>query len=618
MDMSDLDVMLVADGLRRLFRDGVYNPVTGEGCIGRRVEVHTDWAGLETVWVPEGMKADPAYKGRRMRKADWQRLRCRYDFEYWCATCAVVKQKTRGADGPFILNTPQRRVAAVLEGDRVAGLPIRVILLKARQWGGSTLVQMYMAWIQSCHLRDWNSLICAHVKDTASGIRGMYTKLLDNYPRELWEGDEKPQFKPYERSSNMRQIAGRGCRVTIGSSENQEAVRGADYAMAHLSETAFWASTPQRSPKRFIQAVCGGIALLPYTLIAVESTANGVGNYFHNEWLRCKEGRGDKHAIFVPWYEIDIYRLEPRDREAVVRTMSNYERRLWDLGLCLDQIWWYRRKSSEYGSEEQMHAEFPSDDMEAFLNSGNGVFDMSGVDALRHGCRPPEAFGEVDMRGGAFTPGEGRLGVWELPQKGVRYVVAVDVGGRSAKSDWSVIAVMKAARGVLPEVVAQWRGHIDHDLLARKSAAIARYYNKALLVIESNTYETAEYGGGADSNLFVLNRLAEEYGNVYRRRTFDRVNNRYTSAVGFHTNRSTKALPIDCLIEAVREGGYVERDSEACNEYVVYEQKTNGSYGAKAGYHDDVLMTRAIALYVIGAELRSAVLPERFEQVPSW
>ena len=158
----------------------------------------------------------------------------------------------------------------------------------------------------------------------------------------------------------------------------------------------------------------------------------------------------------------------------------------------------------------------------------------------------------------------------------------------------------------------------DHDILARKSALISRFYNMALLVIESNTFETEEYGGVADSNLFVLHRLAESYSNVYMRRTFDRANNRYTSSVGFHTNRSTKALLIGGLIEAVRDGSYIERDNEACNELSVYEQRSNGSFGAKSGYHDDILMTRAIALFVITSEIQPCTLPEHFPQQESW
>ena len=611
---EDTLAMLAVDDLRRRFRSTPYDPVRGIGAIGRRRAVS---APQGTEYVPETMLADPEYRPEGMTTDAWRRLRCRHDFEYWCAVCAVVKQKTTGLDGPFILNAPQRRVAAIFESDRLAGEPIRAIMLKARQWGGSTLVQMYMAWIQSCHRRDWNSLICAHVKDTASGIRGMYSKLLDNYPEELWEGDEKPQFRPYERSNNVRQIAGRGCRVTIGSSESQDAIRGADYAMAHLSETAFWASTPQRSPQGFMRAICGAIAMLPYSLIVVESTANGVGNYFHSEWLRNKEGRGDKHPVFVPWYEIEIYRREPADPAGFVAGLTDYERRLWRLGLCLDQLWWYRCKSREYDSAELMQAEFPSDDVEAFANSGSGVFSVKGIEALRMGCCPPAERGEVGPDGFCACP-NGNLSLWEHPQPGFGYVVAVDVGGRSAKADWSVIAVVKTGRGILPEVVAQWRGHIDHDRLASTSACMAKYYNRALLVIESNTFETAECGGVPDSNLFVLNRLAENYPNMYRRRSYDRQTNTYSSSIGFHTNRSTKGMLIAGLVGMIRDGAYIERDNEACNEFAVYEQRPNGSYGAKTGYHDDILMTRAIALHVITTEPPAAPLPENFTQRPSW
>lgn len=601
--MMTTENILLCDDLRRRFHRRPYDPIKGIGCTGRRAEVKSPVSGEGMVRIPEGMLADESYKRARKNIIEWQKLRCRHDFEYWCARCVIIKQKTGACDGPFILNEPQRRVLSILERDRIDKQPMRIILLKARQWGGSTLVQMYMAWIQTCHCRNWNSLICAHVKDTASGIRGMYTKLLENYPAELWEGDEPARFKPYERAQNIRTIAGRQCRVSIGSSENQDAVRGADYAMAHLSETAFWPNTPMRSPQGFIQAICGGIGLLPYSLIAIESTANGAGNYFHNEWLRSKEHKSDKHAIFVPWYEIDIYRLSPPDPAALAASMNDYERHLWNLGLDLEQIWWYRVKASEYSGAEQMKAEFPTDDAEAFINSGNGVFSIDSIERLRRDCMPPGATGEIDSTGHRFTPDAcGKLHVWELPQKGASYIVAVDVGGRSAKSDWSVIAVLKTGCGTVPEIVAQWRDHADHDILARKAALTGRFYNTALLVIESNTFETAEYGGVADSNLFVLSRLAESYPNVYRRRSFDRQTSTYSTMIGFHTNRATKVLLISGLIEHVREHGYIERDHEACNEMAVYEQRSNGSYGAKSGYHDDILMTRAIALHVAMTE----------------
>lgn len=71
---------------------------------------------------------------------------------------------------------------------------------------------------------------------------------------------------------------------------------------------------------------------------------------------------------------------------------------------------------------------------------------------------------------------------------------------------------------------------------------------------------------------------------------------------GFHTNRATKAAMIDHLIAAVRSGGYIEHDAEACNELASYSCLPNGSYAARRGKHDDILMTRAIALYVLDTD----------------
>lgn len=83
-------------------------------------------------------------------------------------------------------------------------------------------------------------------------------------------------------------------QVTIGSSERRNTVRGFDFSMAHLSEVAFWADTPRKSPQEFVSAILGCILNEPETLIVLESTANGAGNYFHREWLRSCRGESDK------------------------------------------------------------------------------------------------------------------------------------------------------------------------------------------------------------------------------------------------------------------------------------------------------------------------------------
>ncbi|MCM1337307.1 MAG: hypothetical protein NC187_00100 [Candidatus Amulumruptor caecigallinarius] len=535
----------------------------------------------------------------------------REDFELWASRCVTIRHKLTGRLEPLRLNAPQRRVVQALERQRRAGRPIRLILLKARQWGGSTVIQMYMAWIQCMHRENWHSFICAHVKDTSATIRGMYSRMLAGYPSELWEGDEKPEFRGYERSQNTRMIAGRGCLVTVSSCESQEAARGNDVAMAHLSEVAFWRDSITRSPADFVRSVCSGIAMEPLTFIAMESTANGVGNFFHTEWLRAKAGESAFTPVFVPWYEIEQYRLSVIDPAKVRRDMTDYDRALWHKGLTLEQIAWYQMKRRELPSAQAMMAEYPSDDVEAFTYSGDNVFDRDAVEALRPGCRTPHARGEVVTDGGVRFVADscGKLDVWEWPDDAPddEYVVTVDVGGRSASADWSVIAVMARgggdSGGSMPRVAAQWRGHIDHDLLVKKAVALARFYRDALLVVESNTLEQGLTDGGAA--LFMLERVNEAYHNVYRRRRLDTRTGMAESRVGFHTNASTKPMVVMQLVGDVRESRYVERDERALNEMLTYERRPNGSYGARDGHHDDILMTRAIGLYVMATTRRS-------------
>lgn len=608
--MENITDILAENARRTAAMRAPYDPLTGQGSPLPRVEA-IDPKGTPCR-IPQTMADDPAILTVARDRHAWCMLRFSHDFEFWAATCVRIKDKLSGRDIPFVLNRPQRRVLAVLEGMRVARRPIRLIMLKARQWGGSTLIQMYMAWIQCIHHRNWHSLICAHVKDTASTIRGMYTKMLACYPDEFWPDDSPHDFRPFERSVNTRVITGRDCRVTVGSSEGQEAVRGADYAMAHLSEVAFWKDSESMMPEAFIRAVCGGIPGVECSMIAMESTANGVGNFFHSEWLRAREGVSAYRPVFVPWHEIEMYRMPCRNPRRLLESMDDYERRLWEKGLTLEMIAWYRFKRREFSTHEAMKAEYPTDDVEAFTNSARSVFDPEAVERLREGCREPLATGEVTgreakgpgaLRDVHFTPdATGRLKIWELPQSGgerpADYVAAVDVGGRGASADWSVIAVMRMRAFERPEVVAQWRGHCDHDLLGWKAAAIARFYNGALLVIESNSLETATEG----PSQYILEELNAVYRRLYVRRSRDAATrDRNETRVGFHTNRATKSVIITGLISMVRDGGYVERSATACNEMATYRQQPSGVYEATPPAHDDVLMTRAIALYVIAS-----------------
>ena len=609
---------MIAENARRhaaLRLEGEYDPAIGNPSDATRVPYTLD--GI-TRYIPATMASDPCLITAR-NEHDFNVLRFRHDFEFWAYTCVTITDKMTASDIHFRLNRPQRRLVAELEKQRRAGRPLRLIMLKARQWGGSTLVQVYFAWIQIIHCRNWNSLICAHVKDTSATIRGMYSKLLARYPEEYWEEETPPEFRPFERMNNTRHIPGRGCKVTICSSENQESTRGLDCALAHLSEVAFWKDSTLHNPLDLIRSVTSGIARKPMSFIAMESTANGVGNFFHREWLRACAGESDKTPFFVPWHEIDIYTEEVTDADELWRSLDDYERDLWYRhGCTLEAVCWYHNKRREFLDHRSMMAEYPTTPEEAFAATSTGVFSSRDVERLRADVTAPVAVGEVsgsaagdvaDISSPRFIPSpDGATKLWRRPQKGVDYIACVDIGGRWRGSDFSVISVVsrgKQSADVKPEVVAQWRGHLDHDLLAWKAAAMGRYYNDALLVVESNTWESSSEGHGA----YILDTLADSYPNLYRREG---------GAAGFHTNRSTKPAVIANLIALVRDGGYIEHDNDACDELLQYEQLADGGFAARRGCHDDILMTRAIALYVNLTDAPAPVYritPEEFYEI---
>lgn len=568
-----------------------YDPISGLSCVGERVKVDTPLPECPRAFVPVRMLDDPDLPDCNSVE-DWTKLRCRHDFEFWCATCVSLSYSASGEPVPFILNTPQRRILSILESDRIAGRPIRMIILKAKRWGATTLIQLYIAWMQLVLFTGCDAVVCASDKGDAANLRQTFAGILRAYPPELWQGGSTPGLCRGVGRADMQIIRDRRARIITASATAPLALAGTNILMAHISDIANWKSSRRLSPMTALRPILGAVDLRPGSLIVMESSANGVGNYFHSEWFRNKSGNGDKHAVFVPWYEVDAYRLEPPDYQAFARDLSDAELKLWDEGLTLDQIYWYRRRKLEYGAAcATFTSDFPSDDIEAFSGESAAVLNPADVERLRLSCREPEV---RDVRLASSLPAaKGKLQLWEAPVEDARYVVAVDVGGRTEGSDFSVAAVMKDAKGHPPEIVAQWRGHTDKESLARISENIARHYRNALLIMESNSFDSAESGKDrADS---ILERLAVRYPYVYRRDTVDPK----VTRIGFHTNHKSKALIIGILKDAVKNGAYIERDSEACNELSNYMSYPDGTLAAKPGYHDDILMSRALALFAI-------------------
>lgn len=639
-----------------------FNPITGENSVGERFVFELNDFPIKKQFLPVSMRKVPLLK--QLKKAgsiekflyniagdyddedrlkvieQFVRLRNEHDFPFWAASYVYIKPKGGGEDILFRLNRPQRRLISRLENMRLANKPIRLVLLKARQWGGSTATQLYIAWLQLVHKVGLNSLIVGHVKDASTEVKDMFDQMIEKYPVKLlyqlgetYKEDE-PKLVGVGKTGNIQRIPQRKCKIKIGTAEKPNSARGGDYNCVHLTEVGLWKTTEKMTPAQIVRSALSGMVYEPYTLVVYESTANGTGNLFHSEYLAAKEGKSQFEALFVAWYEIDIYSLkfesdaererfakwlyENRDNEYAAsdrQESGQYLYRLWMMGATLEAINWYIAERSKYTDHGDMASEFPSNDIEAFTFSGARVFPDEDIEQFRSACRTPKWVGEIygkDNSGSGALENlrfkrekTGRLFMWEdveLDEDEIvteRYLVVVDVcKGMSAKADWSVITVFDRLwmmEGEGPTVVAQWRGHIDMDVLAWKSAQIAKYYNDALLVIESNTLETNNTKGEAE---YILTLIRDVYDNLYaRKQSAEDIKQKKPLKYGFHTNVSTKKTIIYNMKTILRDRLYTERDEGCLDEYATYVE-IEGRYEAPDGYHDDRIMTRAIGMHI--------------------
>jgi len=650
-----------------------FNPITGDGSIGERTKVGISDFPIPVQYLPKQMMQVPLvkqiiaagsieaffyeltdgkleYTEEEKQKIIEQfvRVRCRFDFPFWAALYVFIKNKGGGEDIHFRLNRPQRRLIARLEKKRLAGKPIRLILLKARQWGGSTAIQIYMAWLQLIHKVGLNSLIVGHVKDASNEVKDMFDRMIKEYPISMLYrlgesyNEKEPKMVGVGNSGNIHRIPQRNCKIKIGTAEKPDSARGGDYNLVHCTEVGLWKKTEGKTPEDIIRSACSGVLLKPYTMIVYESTANGTGNFFHREYLAAKKGESQFEAMFVAWYEIEQYATpftagsgsaaafaswlyNNRNNEAAASDREEsgaYLWWLWQQGATLEAINWYIQERSKYSCHADMASEYPSNDIEAFTFSGRRVFAPEDVEKFRPACKPPKWKGEIYGRADEYEEAlenlrfqkeeNGRLFMWQDVEKDEeeevldRYLVVVDVcKGHTKNADFADILVIDRLcmmDGEPPSVVAEWHGHIDMDKLAWKAAQVAAYYNNALLVIESNTLETNNTKGEAE---YILKLIHDVYGDqLYARmQSAEDIRQKLPRKYGYHTNIQTKSVVIHNLKAVIREHLYIEREEECLDEYLTYVETDKGGFEAKEGYHDDRLMTRAIGFQICFHEM---------------
>lgn len=708
--MKDEILSLVEENKRRnreIFEG--YNPITGKGCPGERKKVVIDDCAVRKMLIPvrcaeHNVELKKIIKRRSIRKYIEEDLKMEYtdelhqDVTYMIFRIRAtedpafafiifyeIQNKITGEMKPFSLNYPQRLVLAELEDMRFKREPIRLIILKARQWGGSTLSEAYEKWMQDFrHPEGWGMVILAHVKDATKRIKAMFTKMVQHQPGwSIGEKDDRLKLGSYQDSKSDFIVKNHrdeelGFRlISVGSYEKYDSLRSADTKMAHYSEVAYWKKTTEKEPEEVLSSIDGGIPLEPDTVEIMESSGRSSAGFFPDMYRRAKDPALPSawRAIFIAFFQIENDRKELDDQwpniygKGIawrrVEEDTSYERlarefsewlidnkdnpnhpagwqetgkffwQLWQKGATFEAINWYRHRRNAYRSHTYIATEAPSDDVEAFRASGNLIFDMYSVEALRRheklGQKPPIAIGNIvgnyakglqAIKTAHFVDviGDGEvMKVWQMPdclKVSNRYVVSVDIGGAGKKSDFTVMTVIDRFEmmfGGLPKVVARWRGHIRHDLLAWKAAQLAHFYNDALLVFESNTAETekGKIATEGDHLGTIINEIEYDYPNLYIRESeVDSVTKKVVNKYGFQTNRVTKQYVIDNYIAYIDDQLYDEPDEQCYDELTIYERHEDGSIGNVEGKdaagndaHDDIVMSTGIGLYISQAKM---------------
>lgn len=507
--------------------------------------------------------------------------------------CLKIKTKS-GTVVPFRLNDAQRKLYAVAKRQQDDGKPVRLIILKARQLGFSTLTEGLI--FHACATRrNVNALIVAHREDATANLFRMSKLFYDELPAPV---------KPMLRASNAQELVfenpsklrserearpGLRSRIRCATAGGRGIGRSDTLQCVHLSEYAFWPDGADGKAST-LAGILQAVPSLPGTMVVIESTANGFED-FKERWDAAVAGENDFEPVFFAWFENPDYSMpivpgtewtpEERDLKAAYQ-------------LTDEQLQWRRWCIANNcgGSLDMFRQEYPASPGEAFLHSGTGVFDNEQI-VLRLE-RLPEPAGRGEFTDGEWTESEtGAITLYELPEEGVPYVLGGDTAGEG--SDYFTAIVIDNVSG---RIAAKLRQKYSEPEYVRQIYALGRFYNDALVAIETNF-----------STYPVMKLQEMEYPNQYSREREDTYTRQMRKSYGFRTDRQSRPRAIANLVEVFSSHPEWFTDRELLEEMLTFCYNEDHRPEALAGKHDDLVMGAAIT-YAVRHQQRMTVLTE--------
>ena len=466
--------------------------------------------------------------------------KCVQDIVYFLKKYVMIQHPVRGRI-PFLLYEFQEDVLESLADNDYT------VILKARQLGLTTLIAGYVLWLMIFN-EDKNVLVIskdqASAKNLVTKVRFANTHLPGWLRMEAIE-DNKLSLK----LKNMSEIK--------ASASTRYAGRSEALSLLILDEAAFmdkiddiWASSQQT-------LATGGRAI-------ILSTPNGVGNFFHKQWVEAVEGTSGFVPIKLHWSVHPEREQDWRDAQTL------------KLGPKL--------------SAQECDT--------SFITSGDSVIPGPTIKYYE------EEFKEepIEKRGM-----DGNYWIWEPPDYNKPYIVVADVA-RGDGADYSVFHVLDIENAVQ---VAEYRGKVDTETFGHNLVAVAQEYNSALLVIENSGVGWSVVQKAIDKkypNLFYMSNDMK-YVDVENQITNKHYKEDKKLVAGFTTSSRTRPLIVSKLDEYVRDHSILIRSSRMIGEMWTFIWK-NSRPEAMHGYNDDLIMAMAIGLWV-----RDTALKLRYEGI---
>lgn len=461
-----------------------------------------------------------------------------------------------GSRSRFRLNRAQREYSRLCTQQNV--------VLKARQLGITTYIAARL-FVQTITRRGTLSVQVAQDRESAEQIFQIVRRFWDKLPQ-AWRGGLLRTSHCNARQLVFPRLDSEYC---VASAE-ENAGRGWTIQNLHCSEVSRWGRGGEEALASLRAAV------VPGGEIVLESTPNGAGGLFYEEWQRADETGYTRH--FFPWWFDVTYEIEPSEFFAA---LTDEEAELSaTYGLSKKQIAWRRKQwAALRGFAVQ---EFAEDAVSCFRASGECVFDLEAVEtALRGSGEPVE------------TRDNQRLVIWLPAQPGREYVIGVDPAGGGVEGDYSCAEVIDRELGTQ---CAELHGHCPPRELAQKLVDLGKEYNTALLAVERNNH-----GHGVLACLRTL-----EYPRVFVQKGQD----------GWLTSAVSRPAMIENLASVLIEEPGRFRSSRLLNECRTFVRYEDGNTGAAPGTHDDCVMALAIAWAVRMAEAgRVARSPMEFDSL---